>query len=80
MRQLAVECKERGVFFCKLWKQYQTEVISHVQKLFELADKRAKSLLSYIQEQHVKIETLEGENEKHINDVIDQNVTISRQD
>ena len=79
IRQLSLEWKERGTLFAKLWKLYETEIISQFQTLMQISDKRYTTMLQHFNEQMEKLETLELENEKYVNEIISQNVVIMRQ-
>ena len=79
IRQLAIEWKERGTLFAKLWRLYEIEVIHKFQTLMQISENRYKVMLNKFKEQAEKLEVLEMENEKYVNEIINQNVVIMKQ-
>lgn len=61
-RQLMTECKERGLFFKKLWRNYQLELLTIVSNLFSKVDGRYKSLNIKFQSTIDKMNQLDDEN------------------
>ena len=78
-RHLFVECKDRGIFFSKLWKGYQTELLENVNTLIGFVEENYKTLNLKLQNTLEKFEMLETEHEMIVQNMVEQNKLITKQ-
>ena len=73
IRELSIECKERGQFMTKIFKIHQDQVFKLVNNLFKQADERYKYLVKEYEKLSSRWQEIEEINENHLNKLIDEN-------
>ncbi|CAI2362056.1 unnamed protein product [Moneuplotes crassus] len=76
IRELSLECKERGDFFAKIIEAHKLELLSLVKDLVDTYDDKLHKLSADFKDAIERCDELERINANHLNTIIDQNAKI----